>query len=571
MAVKFKSFCEYQYAILLVTASVTLLLEYIMGLIDRIIIANMLGEMAFAATNMIVPLFSLTMFIGTVIGAKTADWHAICMGRFKKIHADKVFSQGVILAVFSGIILFLLAVLGGNSFLQYLDMSQGMYRYASEYYHVYLFTVLITPIYILFLKLVYEERDILVYCSSFLVRIVSDVVLSMLLCSKFGISGVAWGTVLGDLLGFCVLLIHLKREGNSLRFVRYFNKKLARMMLFSGAPVASIYLYQVFFSVLMSKFFITYLGEQYLPALTVVLTVTGISSVLAAAGQAAEPLCFVYHGEKNKIKERQVMKLAGKTAVVLGLFASLSYLLGSHMVRNIFALTDPATIATVSIAIRIIAPSLVCASLVRLAATYYNIQENDLYTLLVNGLGEIVAPFIFAFPLGYYFGVKGVWIGFALASIVSLLLIIVHTWNLQSIKKRKRISEDEKCFPMYSYDIEITVENIMQLQTRVEQLLEKNNVNKRSIFNILLMIEEVLLLVREKNPGKRIYAECTIRIANDVQMILRDSGVIFDVTDADMPISSMRVFVLSSMMEYHKDKVHLVTTRFNRNGFRFTI
>lgn len=571
MALKIKKFCDYQYMILLAMASGTLMLEYILGLIDRIIIANMLGETAFAATNMIVPLFSLTMFISTVIGAKTADLYAICMGRFEKTHADKVFSMGVIMAVSAGLILLVLAILSGNSFLAYLGMSQGMYQYASEYYYVYLFTVLITPVYVLFLKLVYTERDILIYCSSFCVRIISDVLLSVLLCRTMGISGVALGTVLGDLLGLMVLLLHFKQQGNSLRFVRYFNKNLAGMVLCTGTPVASIYLFQVFFSVIMNKFFITYLGEQYLPVLTVVLTVTGISSVLAAAGQAAEPLCFVYHGEENSIKERQVMKIAIGTAVLLGMIASACYGLGSELVRDIFALTDPETIAVASVAIKIVVPTLVCASLVRLAATHYNVQGRNISILLINGLGELAAPLLLAVMFGYSFGVQGVWLGLALAPVLSLCVVIIFMWYEHSLKQRKHLSEKESLYPTYSYDIELSVENIMQLQANVERLLEQHGVNERSVFNTLLMIEEVLLLVRDKNPGKRIFAECTIRIRDDVQMILRDSGIIFDVTDTDMPVSSMRVFVLSSMMERHQEKVHLVTTRFNRNGFRFTL
>ena len=44
---------------------------------------------------------------------------------------------------------------------------------------------------------------------------------------------------------------------------------------------------------------------------------------------------------------------------------------------------------------------------------------------------------------------------------------------------------------------------------------------------------------------------------------------IFDITDADASITSLRSFLVASMMQCHDGRMNLVTTGFNRNVFRF--
>ena len=64
-------------------------------------------------------------------------------------------------------------------------------------------------------------------------------------------------------------------------------------------------------------------------------------------------------------------------------------------------------------------------------------------------------------------------------------------------------------------------------------------------------------------------AECTMIIGEEIQLIFRDNGVLFDITDEDSAISSMRSYLVANMMVYQKRKNHLVTTSYNRNAFHF--
>ena len=55
-----------------------------------------------------------------------------------------------------------------------------------------------------------------------------------------------------------------------------------------------------------------------------------------------------------------------------------------------------------------------------------------------------------------------------------------------------------------------------------------------------------------------------------VRMILRDSGILFDVTDADSLPDSLRQYVVARMMVAHDKKAYLTTTGYNRIELFFT-
>ena len=58
---------------------------------------------------------------------------------------------------------------------------------------------------------------------------------------------------------------------------------------------------------------------------------------------------------------------------------------------------------------------------------------------------------------------------------------------------------------------------------------------------------------------------------DSVLIIERDSGELFNLTDPDIQIKGLSGFILSGLMEAHKEeKAYLVTTGYNRNMIRFS-
>ena len=75
------------------------------------------------------------------------------------------------------------------------------------------------------------------------------------------------------------------------------------------------------------------------------------------------------------------------------------------------------------------------------------------------------------------------------------------------------------------------------------------------------------MLVKDHNKGRRINAEVTLDFSNKIHLIMRDDGEIFDITDADARISSLRSYMVSNLMIAIPARRNMMTTGFNRNAF----
>jgi hypothetical protein len=84
-----------------------------------------------------------------------------------------------------------------------------------------------------------------------------------------------------------------------------------------------------------------------------------------------------------------------------------------------------------------------------------------------------------------------------------------------------------------------------------------------------LAIEEIFMLVLEMNKGKRLMGECTLSITDRIELIVWDDGQIFDITDTDQQVTSLRKYVVANIMQYIKEKKTITATGLNRNAFSF--
>ncbi len=565
---KEKLFCEKKFRSMLMTATFAMAIEYLKLLTANIIAGNMLGEQAIAGINLVTPLFSVIAFVAATISVGTAICFSYEMGRFDKGKASGFFGQGIILAVGAGIAVFALAFFGKDLFFRFLGATGEVYRYASEYYRYLVFMALIYPITMTLTDTVYGEGDSLICNISFAAQITANVLLSIFLCRTMGIGGISLGTVLASVIGTVILMLHFLRKGNALRF-RWHLKWKDIMQVFKYSIVdAVLYLNWAVMLFVLNKFIISRFGDEVLSAFSVVVNIFTLTIVFDGIGQAIQPLINVYRGEQNTKGVGQVMRIAQKTAVLEGLLLTVFFLIYPESVAHLVGVNDSGIIAMTRTAVRIMAVTMSFSSLVYLFSSYYLITDKIPLALLITCQNDVAMPILLSILLGLAFGVTGVWMGLALGPVMTILvtaLIVYFRYKRANFPLLLDKARDELIF---SSNLVLSPDSIMALVQRQEDLLTQYGVCSRSIYHVSLLIEETFMLIVEKNPGKKILAECTTDLNDDVCLILRDSGVIFDITDTDLYVSSLRAFVVAGVMERQKKKAYLTTTGYNRNVFR---
>ena len=79
------------------------------------------------------------------------------------------------------------------------------------------------------------------------------------------------------------------------------------------------------------------------------------------------------------------------------------------------------------------------------------------------------------------------------------------------------------------------------------------------------------MTVADDNCGCRgVLSEISLVVSKEeMQMVMRDTGKLRDITDGDARVSSLRSFVVSGLMKSHENRRYLTTIGCNRAAFSF--
>ena len=100
-------------------------------------------------------------------------------------------------------------------------------------------------------------------------------------------------------------------------------------------------------------------------------------------------------------------------------------------------------------------------------------------------------------------------------------------------------------------------------------MLKEKGIDYRTIGKVKLLIEELYMLIREKNGNKAILSECSVLLRPEgVQLITKDDGILFDISEEDVTVTSLVSLAVSAYMEkLGQNRRHLTTMSFNRSSF----
>ena len=292
--------------------------------------------------------------------------------------------------------------------------------------------------------------------------------------------------------------------------------------------------------------------------------------VFDGIGEAVTPILSVYLGEKNRSGMRRIYRLAEKTAVVEGLVVTMALILCAPFIPGILNITDSVLTQNAIMEVRLIALGSAFVSLLYLLTSYYLVIDRIALGLVASALRDALLSVILAVPLGVAFGLLGMFAGLAAAPAAAyglLLLYLRYRYGREDCPLLLlRLPVDAKS---WLFDLSTEPEQIIALQKKAESLLKESDVDKRTVGRVKLLIEELFMLIREKNGEKAVLSECSILLRPDaVQIITKDDGILFDISEEDVSVTSLVALNVSAYMEkMGRNRQHLTTMSFNRSSF----
>lgn len=557
---KFRSF--------LPAATFAMAAEFLMGLSDSVICGHILGETGLSAVNLMQGVFEIVTFVGMMVTIGTSVLFATELGALHVRRAQGYFTLGTLSAVVFGLLTAAVLAVVRTPVISAFGASQAVSDLTASYWLWFLPAAALQPLAFFLGTMCYTDGDARLSFCSYLAQLLGNCLLSVPLTLVYGAAGCAVGTGLGSLAAIVVLLFHFRRKGCMLGWSRHFIFSDILKISSKSFGDASKNIGKAALMFALNAYVISKFGSEMLPVLAVVVMTIGSSEMFDGVANAAQPLASVYIGEKNPLLTRRVMHAAFATALAEGGGIMLLLLAFPGLMLSLVGIGNPATVPEARLAVRIVSAALPSLALVLLFNSYYVFIGRERLSSVLTLLAVFGLPVVLFPVFGSCWGVHGVWAALGLAPALALVLVALYVFARGGRSGFPFLLPTGRESALRVFDLELDPVSICGVSASVGAHLGAKGVKGRRASKAALLVEEALMVVHDRNSGKRIKAEVTVDLNDGLMLVLRDDGAIFDITDADARVSSLRSYLVSNLMTAIPSRRNLTTTGFNRNVFK---
>lgn len=558
-----------KYFSMLFGGTLTMMVVAVLLMSDSVIAGAVIGADAVAGITLVTPLYAISAFFGSAVSLGVPILYSMEMGRFNRRSADRVFGFGLAMSLITGAALSALTSLFGDLYLSSCHPLPAVLEQARGYLFWMRFTMLCMPLDLLMSGAVYADGDEKISTAANLIQGAGNVAGSVILSHWLGIRGISLASFLFTAVSLGTLSLHLLKKTNSLHLNLFFSPALLWKTLRYSVIDASSYLFLGVFTALMNRFVTAEFGAEHLILISVAALCRELQLIFDGIGEAITPILSVYLGEDCFPGVRSIYRLAERTAVAEGLEVTAVLFLCAPFVPGVLGISDPEISRAAVTGLRILSFGSPFVSLLYLSTSYDLLIDRISLGLVVCGLRDLLIAAPLAALLGIWFGLNGFFAGLtlgpALAWVGSMRFLRVRYGSDAPLLLRQRERDKEALL----YELTVEPNAVVRVRDELGEALKVRGYDAKTVNRVMLLFEELFMLLWEKNEGTTIRGECALVLTGDgVRMITRDTGVIFDLSDADLEVSSLRSYVLSSVAErVTARKRHLVTMSFNRNVF----
>lgn len=554
-----------KYREYLVPTVLTSMATQISSFVDSVMASNFVCSKSIAAISLVMPILQLLYSITLLFGLGAASLISRSQGENDRTTANRYFS----ISFFTVLIISILAVIVQLPFageiVQLFTDDVELQQLAHDYYVPFIAGI---PIYMLLFCAIHAVRidGRPQYASAIMivanvVNLVVDYVLMGVF--KMGIAGSSWATLVGNGVGFAMVLVHFAQGKSSLKLqIRDSLQKNIGGVLFrrlfttgiSGAMGA-------LFIVLRLQFFVSVItaisGAVGLVAFSLCTTVSRlISMFIAGASQAMIPIVSLCLGERDYQGVRFVLRRAVRVLAWASGLLMLYFLLLPDTFIQLYGITNAEERTLSHTALIINALSIPGEAFLFLFLYYFMAVGNRAISSTLSGMYGL-GVLVFGYVMSQFFGINGVFWSMVATNFVALLVAFFMVLYKKNQSKGKfpdlfLVPQNDQN-DVASFSIVASKTNATAASAFVQKFLESNAQLGEKAVRIALSVEEITVKIAEKNSKK---TEIDIRISNENGAIIsiRDNGVpcnpILPNGD-EKPLSSLHVLQsISSKLDY---------------------
>ncbi|MDC7220213.1 MAG: MATE family efflux transporter [Spirochaetales bacterium] len=425
-----KTLLKYSFPTIIITT-----VQALYSIVDRIYIGKGLGTDALAGVTLTFPIFILTIAMGTLFGQGSGAVISLKLGEGKKAEAEKALGTTFVLYFLLGSAVAVTGVVLLDPILRLFGATKVTLPYARRYLAVYL------PFMAVDFMAMGTNGTIRSEGSPRLAMViaVSGTVLNMLLdplflfVFKWGVTGVAWATVICRIFTAAVVLYHFARGKR-----RYLNLKrrnlrinlpLAKKMMAIGTAPFLFNAATALGGIFHNRMLVAYGGDRALGAWGVVMSVYMVILTPVRGVQfGSQPLMGYNYGAGKYDRVGKIHVRTCLLAVSMSLVGVAVVHLFGQGLAGFFSRGDGELVAMGSRALVIYTSMMPFMAIQLISVVYFQSVGKPLQAILLN-LGQSTLYFLIPlFLLPLFWGLDGVWaaapVSHFLGGLTGILLVL---------------------------------------------------------------------------------------------------------------------------------------------------
>lgn len=400
--------------------------------VDGTFVSRLVGTDAFSAVNIVYPMLSLILALGTMFGTGVTAVAATRMGEGKQREANENVSFVIAFTIVIGAVCSLIAFLFLEEIIRFLGANDAIYDYCYQYALPLVFffpaNILQLQFQSLFVAAGKPKVGLWVTVSGGLANVILDYVFIAIF--GMGITGAAVATG----IGYCVPAFYglfyftsSKRQG--LRFVRpRTDWRVLRKTMSNGSSEMVSNLSGSIITLLFNIIMMRFIGQDGVAAISILLYMDFVLIAISLGySMGVAPLFSYNYGCGNREKIRKLFRLSAWLTGLVGLVMTTGTVIFAKQLAGIFTPRGTAVYELAVGGLGIYAFSYLFKGYNIFASSMFTAFGDGRVSALLSFMHNLVFLTLCLVGLSALFGVDGVWFATPVAEALSICMAIQYT------------------------------------------------------------------------------------------------------------------------------------------------
>ncbi len=430
-----------------VPAIIGMMVNGLYTIVDRMFIGNIpnVGPMAITGLGITMPITTIIIAFGTLVGVGSATNISIKLGEKKREKAEEILGNALSLSVILGVLITIFGLIFLDKILVLFGANNNTIPYAEAYMNVMLVGTVFSIMSMMFGNLIRGDGSPRLSATMMVIgaalNIILDIIFIVIL--KVGIKGAGYATVTSQLVTTIIGLLYYLRGKSNVKLKKA-NLKLNRSTILTifaiGMSPFAMQLANSMVQLIFNTSLKKYGGELAIGAMATIASINMLF-VMPAFGfvQGMQPIVGYNYGAKKYNRVKKTLKLSMILAMTVFIIGSLVIQYEPRLLVGLFN-NDKELMAITINGLKKYSLGMSVIGITIVGSNFIQSIGKAKVAMLLSLLRQVIILIPMVLILPNFLGLDGVWYAQPVANILSAIITAIVLF----IELKKYLVEDDK-------------------------------------------------------------------------------------------------------------------------------